>query len=284
MRQWYRAIIANLDQWHQSAVTSYSFMRYTRKMNVTQFQQLIWQKGKQLYRPMPWRERPTFYYVLVSEIMLQQTQVGRVLAKFTEFTRTFPTIDSLAATDLPRVLAVWQGLGYNRRAKYLHQAAQAVAASGASHTQAELMKLPGVGANTAAAILNYVYEIPTSFVETNIRTVYFHHFFANETRVSDRDVLVKVTETIDTARPREWFWALMDYGAELKRQGYGRLSQSKHYVKQPPLDGSMRQMRGEIIRRYTHGQSVVQIARELSSDPRFAAALRSIQNDGLISE
>ena len=146
------------------------------------------------------------------------------------------------------------------------------------------MKLPGVGANTAAAILNYVYEIPTSFVETNIRTVYFHHFFANETRVSDRDVLVKVTETIDTARPREWFWALMDYGAELKRQGYGRLSQSKHYVKQPPLDGSMRQMRGEIIRRYTHGQSVVQIARELSSDPRFAAALRSIQNDGLISE
>ena len=248
------------------------------------FQQLVWQKGKQLYRPMPWREQPVFYYVLVSEIMLQQTQVARVLVKFAEFTRTFPTIDSLAAADLSRVLAAWQGLGYNRRAKYLHQAAQAVAANGAPHTQAELMKLPGVGANTAAAILNYVYEIPTPFVETNIRTVYFHHFFANEMRVSDRDVLAKVAETIDAARPREWFWALMDYGAELKRQGYGRLSQSKHYVKQPPLDGSMRQMRGEIIRRYTHGQSVVQIARELSSDPRFAAALRSIQNDGLISE
>ena len=57
------------------------------------FQQLVWQKGEQLYRPMPWREQPTFYYVLVSEIMLQQTQVRRVLAKFTEFTRTFPTID-----------------------------------------------------------------------------------------------------------------------------------------------------------------------------------------------
>lgn len=141
------------------------------------FQQLVQQKGKQLYRPMPWRERPTFYYVLVSEIMLQQTQVGRVLAKFTEFTRTFPTIDSLAATDLPRVLAVWQGLGYNRRAKYLHQAAQAVAVNGTPNTQIKLMKLPGVGANTAAAILNYAYEIPTPFVETNIRTVYFHHFF-----------------------------------------------------------------------------------------------------------
>ena len=247
------------------------------------FQQLVWQKGEQLYRPMPWREQPTFYYVLVSEIMLQQTQVRRVLAKFTEFTRTFPTIDSLAAADLSRVLAAWQGLGYNRRAKYLHQAAQAVAANGAPNTRIKLMKLPGVGANTAAAILNYVYEIPTSFVETNIRTVYFHHFFANETRVSDRDVLVKVAETIDAARSREWFWALMDYGAELKRQGYGRLSQSKHYVKQPPLDGSMRQMRGEIIRRYTHGQSVAQITRELNGDPRFAVALRSIQNDGLIS-
>ena len=248
------------------------------------FQQLVWQKGKQLYRPMPWRERPTFYYVLVSEIMLQQTQVGRVLAKFTEFTRTFPTIDSLAVADLPCVLAAWQGLGYNRRAKYLHQAAQAVAASGAPNTQIKLMKLPGVGANTAGAIMNYVYEVPTPFVETNIRTVYFHHFFANEMRVSDSDVLVKVAETIDAAQPREWFWALMDYGAELKRQGYGRLSQSKHYVKQPPLSGSIRQMRGEIIRRYTHGQSVAQMAHELSGDPRFAAALRSIQNDGLISE
>lgn len=248
------------------------------------FQQLVWQKGKQLYRPMPWREQPVFYYVLVSEIMLQQTQVARVLVKFAEFTRTFPTIDSLAAADLSRVLAAWQGLGYNRRAKYLHQAAQAVAANGAPNTQIKLMKLSGVGANTAGAIMNYVYEVPTPFVETNIRTVYFHHFFANEMRVSDSDVLVKVAETIDAARPREWFWALMDYGAELKRQGHGRLSQSKHYVKQPPLDGSMRQIRGEIVRRYTHGQSIVQIARELSSDPRFAAALRSIQNDGLISE
>ena len=204
------------------------------------FQQLVQQKGKQLYRSMPWRERPTFYYVLVSEIMLQQTQVGRVLAKFTEFTRTFPTIDSLAATDLSRVLAAWQGLGYNRRAKYLHQAAQAVAVNGTPNTQIKLMKLPGVGANTAAAILNYAYEIPTPFVETNIRTVYFHHFFANETRVSDQDVLVKVAETIDAARPREWFWALMDYGAELKHQGHGRLSQSKHYTKQSLLDGSIR--------------------------------------------
>ena len=199
-------------------------------------------------------------------------------------TRTFPTIDSLAATDLPRVLAVWQGLGYNRRAKYLHQAAQAVAANGAPNTRIKLMKLPGVGANTAAAILNYAYEIPTPFVETNIRTVYFHHFFANETRVSDRDVLVKVAETIDAARPREWFWALMDYGAELKHQGHGRLSQSKHYTKQSLLDGSIRQMRGEIIRRYVRGQSIAQIARELSGDSRFAAALHGVQNDGLISE
>lgn len=102
--------------------------------------------------------------------------------------------------------------------------------------------------------------------------------------MSDQDVLVKVAETIDAARPREWFWALMDYGAELKHQGHGRLSQSKHYTKQSLLDGSIRQMRGEIIRRYVRGQSIAQIARELSGDSRFAAALRGVQNDGLISE
>ena len=216
-------------------------MLYFRDMTYQEFQDYVRSQGRRLYRPMPWREQPTFYNVLVSELMLQQTQVSRVHVKFAEFMERFSSVETLAAADLPEVLQAWQGLGYNRRAKYLHQVAQAVAANGASHTQAELMKLPGVGANTAAAILNYVYEIPTSFVETNIRTVYFHHFFANETRVSDRDVLVKVTETIDTARPREWFWALMDYGAELKRQGYGRLSQSRHYVKQPPLSGGAAQ-------------------------------------------
>ena len=146
-------------------------------MDTAQFQAMIWHKAKQLYRPMPWRSQPMLYYVLVSELMLQQTQVARVLPKFAEFTTRFPTIDALAAAQLSAVLQAWQGLGYNRRAKYLHSAAQAIAAGAPIATQADLMALPGVGVNTAGAIMNYVYQVPTAFVETNIRTVYFNHFF-----------------------------------------------------------------------------------------------------------
>ena len=120
-------------------------------MDTAQFQAMIWHKAKQLYRPMPWRSQPTLYYVLVSELMLQQTQVARVLPKFAEFTAQFPTIEALAAAQLPAVLQAWQGLGYNRRAKYLHSAAQAIAAGAPTTTQADLMALPGIGVNTAVS-------------------------------------------------------------------------------------------------------------------------------------
>ena len=251
-------------------------------MTTDDFQVLIHQKGRELYRPMPWRDQPTLYYVLVSELMLQQTQVSRVLPKFDEFTRRFPTIEQLATAELDEVLAAWQGLGYNRRAKYLHDAARQVVANGVPKIQQELVKLPGVGVNTAAAILNYVYEIPTPFIETNIRSVYFHHFFADREKVSDRDVLVKVAETLDYDQPRQWFWALMDYGTELKRQGYGRLAQSKQYTKQSPLAGSLREMRGEIIRRHTNGQLIEHMCAELATDPRFMKALDGLKKDGLL--
>ena len=210
-------------------------------METAQFQAMIWHKAKQLYRPMPWRSQPTLYYVLVSELMLQQTQVARVLAKFAEFTAQFPTIEALAAAPLP-----------------------------------------GIGANTAGAIMNYVHQIPTAFVETNIRTVYFNHFFAGQERVADKDVLALVTQTMDTARPRQWFWALMDYGAELKAAGKGQLGTSRHYTRQSRFAGSLRQMRGEIVRRMAQGQPLSAITQELHGDPRFVAALSGLQKDGLV--
>lgn len=251
-------------------------------MTTNEFQQFIWHKADELYRPMPWREAPTLYHVLVSELMLQQTQVSRVLAKFEEFMHQFPTIEDLAAASLADVLVTWQGLGYNRRAKYLHEAARRIVQAGTPTTQAELMALPGVGMNTAGAIMNYVYEVAMPFIETNIRTVYFHHWFASQTAVSDRAVLDVVARTLDREYPRQWFWALMDYGAELKRQGYGRLQTSKHYIKQSPLEGSMRQMRGEIIRRLTSGQTMATITSQLRHDPRFAAAQQGLEKDGLL--
>ena len=252
-------------------------------MTTDDFQALIHQKGRELYRPMPWRDQPTLYYVLVSELMLQQTQVARVLTKFREFTAEFPDVQSLAAAELTEVLRAWQGLGYNRRARYLHQTAHAIATGAPVTTLDDLVALPGIGINTAGAIINYVYQIPTPFIETNIRTVYLNHFFMDQTAVADRDILPIVERTMDQANPRQWFWALMDYGSELKAQGKGKLFASRHYTKQSQFAGSLRQMRGEILRRYVGGQSLAEITAELQDDPRFAAALDGLRQDGLIS-
>ena len=248
------------------------------------FQALIHQKSGELYRPMPWRDQPTFYYVLVSELMLQQTQVTRVLVKFAEFTIEFPDIESLATANLTEVLRVWQGLGYNRRAQYLHQTARTIADGAPIVTLHDLVRLPGIGINTAGAIMNYAYQVPTPFIETNIRTVYLNHFFAGQTAVADRDILPIVEQTMDRTDPRRWFWTLMDYGSELKSQGKGKLSASRHYTKQSQFAGSLRQMRGEILRRYVGGQSLAEITAELQDDERFVPALDSLRRDGLVTE
>ena len=251
----------------------------------SEFQELIWAKSRELYRDMPWRDEPTFYRVLVSELMLQQTQVPRVLVKFAEFMQTFPTIETLARARLADVLRVWTGLGYNRRAKFLHEAAKIVAANGAPATIDELVKLPGVGRNTAAAIMNYVYETPTAYVETNIRTIYFHYFFADRADISDAELLGLVEQTMDCDHPREWFWGLMDYGAYLKQTAGGCLDKSRHYKKQPPLRGSVREVRGQIVRALSQGSSTeYDLRQKLHADKRFDAALSGLKKDGLVSQ
>ncbi len=248
-----------------------------------EFEQLIHQNMRELYRHMPWREEPTFYYVLVSEVMLQQTQVDRVRAKFAEFVDRFPSIEQLASASLADVISVWVGLGYNRRAKYLHEAARYVVAHGQPRTLDELIKLPGVGHNTAAAIMNYVYQVPTAFVETNIRSVYFKHFFAGRTNIDDSEIVGYVKKTMDYERPREFFWALMDYGAWLKAHGQSGLHMSRHYKKQPPLQGSIRQIRGQIIRSLADGSiSESALRQAVVIDDRFDRALAGLQRDGLV--
>lgn len=253
-------------------------------MDETQkFRELVWQKSRELYRDMPWRDDPSFYHVLLSELMLQQTQVSRVRVKFDEFMYAFPTIAALAQASLADVLRVWQGLGYNRRAKFLHEAAKYVVLHGQPTTLEELIKLPGVGRNTAGALMNYVYEIATPFIETNIRTVYLNHFFTGEKSVSDRELYEFVEDTMDHEHPREWFWALMDYGAWLKGQGAGALTLSLHYRKQSPLKGSVREVRGQIIAQLTtHDCTVDELAHQVGADERFAPALEGLLRDGLV--
>lgn len=203
---------------------------------------------------LPWRKNYHPYRVLVSEMMLQQTQVERVIPKYNAFLKQFPSAAQLAKADLKSVLIAWQGLGYNRRAKFLWQTAQAVQEKYSGtfpEDMISLQTLPGIGSYTAAAILNFAFNQPVPLIETNVRTVYIHHFFRNQTDVADSDIVRLVERTLDKEHPREWFAALMDYGAYLKRTE-GNLSRlSKHYAKQPAFAGSSRYIRGRILKLLT---------------------------------
>lgn len=239
------------------------------------------------YRDMPWRQNTDPYYVLVSELMLQQTQVERVIPKFEQFLQRFPTVADLAQAPLADVLTAWSGLGYNRRAQFLHRAAKKVMTEFDGvipSTIAGLMSLPGVGSNTAGALLAYSFNQPAPFIETNVRTVYFHHFFADQAVVSDKELRTLVEETVDQENPRQWYWALMDYGSFLKKQGAARLDKSAHYKKQPPLKGSLREVRGLILKILKDDELTDrQLRQRLPQDERFEPALDGLLKDGLIS-
>lgn len=202
-------------------------------------------------RSLPWRLTKNPYRILVSEVMLQQTQVDRVIPKYKSFLKRFPTLTKLSEATLGDVLREWQGLGYNRRAKMLHGCAQEVVGAHKGKfpkTHAELMKLPGIGHYTAGAVLAFAYNIPIAIIETNIRTVYIHHFFHDATDISDKEIVQVAERTLDTENPREWYYALMDYGSYLKKSVGNPNSRSKHYVAQTSFKNSDRQIRGAILK------------------------------------
>lgn len=254
---------------------------------ISNFREVVWEHYRQNARPMPWRDDTRPYYVLVSELMLQQTQVDRVIPKFEAFIATFPDIKTLATAELSDVLTLWSGLGYNRRAKFLWHAAQMVEYEFAGvmpDTMEDLQKLPGVGPNTAGAILAYAFNQPIVFIETNVRTVLFHHFFADHPeQVSDVELREIATSVLDIEHPREWYWALMDYGTHLKKTAGGRLSQSKHYKKQAPLKGSLREMRGRIVKTLTRSECINEQLRDcVSADERYDTALDALVREGMV--
>jgi A/G-specific adenine glycosylase len=240
---------------------------------------------KQGRHELPWRQTTDPYHIVVSELMLQQTQVPRVIPKYYEFLERFPNIAALATAPLATVLTTWQGLGYNRRAKYLWEAAKMVEGefNGVFPTNTDdLMKLPGIGPNTAGAIAAYAFNQPVLFIETNIRTVYIHHFFADQTDITDTQIKELLAQTIDTQNPRIFYWSLMDYGSYLKSQGHQRNSQSKHYVRQSPFEGSRRQVRGKALRLLAkQGYTSAELLQKLN-DPRAAAVLDDLLREGLI--
>lgn len=249
---------------------------------------MLWERGRELYRDMPWRRDTRPYYVLVSELMLQQTQVTRVVPKFNAFIAQFPDEHALAQASLADVLVSWQGLGYNRRAKFLHDAAELIVTGfngDFPEMETEMLKLPGVGKNTAGAIQAYAFNRPAVFIETNIRTVYIHHFFEDDWGIDDAVILEKLSATIDEEYPREFYWALMDYGSWLKANGVRTNARSKHYIKQSPLEGSVRQVRGRIVSALSKSTelSLAQLHETVYGDERFETALSGLERDGLVS-
>ena len=241
---------------------------------------------------LPWRAARDPYRILVSEFMLQQTQVDRVTPKYREFLREFPTLRCLAAAGLDRVLSVWRGLGYNRRARNILRCARAVMDNHDGRLPRDyeaLIALPGVGQSTAGALLNFAFSIPTVFIETNIRAVYIHHFFPRARVVADRDLLPLLERTMDRRNPREWYYALMDYGVSLKRSlkdDPGR--RSTIYKKQSPFKGSRREIRGGILKLLVEipgGMTVFGISRSLGMDiDRVNGVLDGLWRDGFLEK
>lgn len=258
--------------------------------DVPSFQDTVWQHYRENGRhSLPWRQPEEAghfdpYKVLVSELMLQQTQVQRVIPKYLTFIAAYPSFQSLAVAPLSDVLKMWSGLGYNRRAKFLLQTAQLVTGQyngilPTSHK--ELVALPGVGHNTAGAIRVYAFNEPVVFVETNIRTVFIHHFFSGQEKVGD-DLILPIIEATIPDDARSWYWALMDYGTHLK-QTVGNVGKaSTAYARQTKFEGSRRQIRGKILRLLAEGPYSFEQLEKTIADSRTHSIIQELEREGFI--
>lgn len=224
-----------------------------------EFQQAVWGFYKKNRRDFPWRNTRNPYHIVVSEIMLQQTQTSRVVEKYENFLRHFSSFEELAQASVASLLKEWVGLGYNRRALALHGIAQKVVGEYKRILPDDpgiLETFKGLGPATAASIVAFAYNKPTVFIETNIRAVYLHAFFNHhQDLVGDKQLQPLVISTVDQINPREWYYALMDCGVELKRLYKNPSRKSKHHAKQSKFEGSARQIRGAVIRLLTQKQS-----------------------------
>jgi A/G-specific adenine glycosylase len=228
------------------------------------------------------------YRIMVSELMLQQTQVLRVIPKFQAFVERFPTAAILADAPLADVLREWSGLGYNRRAKFLWQAAQMIVNTfdgQLPNLPEELVRLPGIGIHTAGAIAAYAFNEPVVFIETNIRTVFIYHFFAGHQAVTDRQITDCVQQTLsERQQTREWYWALMDYGSHLKTSVGNLARASTGYAKQTSFEGSARQVRGQVLRLLADAPRTDTALRRHIADDRLPIIIEGLLHERLIQK
>lgn len=218
-----------------------------------EFSATVWERGCELYRDLPWRDTHDPYAILLSEVMLQQTQVSRVMGRWEQWLETFPTIADLASAPLPPVLELWQGMGYNRRALNLKRCAEEVVAMHDGVVPSDkkaLLALPGIGPSTSAGVRIFAFRQPDMYLETNVRAVFIHELFPGRESVADKELVSLVEATCpQDARVRAWYYALLDYGAHLKKTMPNPTRRSKHYTRQSKFEGSHRQKRAYLLRR-----------------------------------
>ena len=291
--------------------------------NILDFQKIIWDYYKKNKRELPWRNTTDPYKILVSEMMLQQTQVSRVIEKYNVWTQELPTFESLATAPLSQGLKLWSGLGYNRRAMYLQKTARKVVSEyhGKFPDDPKILEtFPGIGKNTAGSVAAFAFNKPVVFIETNIRRVFIHHFFLNShpksisvipaftlevhpegkagiqksnrhqnqfqnIKIDDKEILPLIEQTLDQKNPREWYYALMDYGSYLSKIVENPNKKSRHYSIQSPLKGSLREARGRILKILSENKilPLTDLEKQVNvENDRFQKALTALIHEGFI--
>lgn len=257
-------------------------------VKIRDFQERVYWFYRKHGRDLPWRRTTVPYEILVSEIMLQQTQVERVCGRYERFLVRFLDFPALAGAELRDVLHEWQGLGYNRRAKSLHATAGIVMGQYEGvlpDNEKVLASLPGIGKATAASIVAFAFNRPSVVIETNIRRVFIHCFFDDQETVSDRDIAPLVAATCDRENPRAWYYALMDLGSSLKTRIPNPNRRSTMYRRQARFEGSDRMIRGRILA-FLVGEdriSVPDLVSRLNLDPvRVQGILKTLEKEGFL--
>ena len=263
--------------------------------DISRFQELIKTHYRRFGRTFPWRDSCNPYEITVSEIMLQQTGTERVLKKYQPFIEAFPSFEILSSSSLKGILSLWQGLGYNRRAKFLKELSQIVCRDFGGilpEDPSVLRKFPGIGPGTAGSLAAFIYNKPVVFIETNIRRVFLHFFFTNCEKITDKEIFPLIEASLDNKNPRIWYYALMDYGVYLKSLYPNANKRSAHYSVQSRFENSNRQVRGKIIKLLTETDdskkelfTAEEIADSVGFDiTRVKIAVEELTAEGIVAE
>lgn len=268
---------------------------YIRKTKKEAFQKIISDFYRQHGRhQLPWRKSPSPYRVTVSEIMLQQTQVDRVMPFFKNWMKLFPNWKALAMASQIDILRAWKGLGYNSRALRLHRLAKLVTEKYSGklpQSRKDLESLPGIGPYTSGAIRAFALNEPEVFIETNIRRIFIHHFFSDSNDIHDSQIYTLVEKTLPQKldmyylEPRAWYAALMDYGSVLAKKIPNPNRRSKHYAKQSTFKGSDREIRGKILALLLESKKLTQdaLVKEIDDEKiRIEKILTTLVAEGFI--